>query len=570
MGDADLTKSDRALLSALEAHIAIVAKGNPSRFVLLVCDDAERLVTELERTGNLVARVNDSLGAVGDCVRTALVERLVERRSDRPGAAHLVDPLVARAAEYVLGTDLPSLTSYLTPEALDEVPAIAGRVLVQRFVPALAAIPMGAPESLVEALVRERCGYLEGRPGLGSAVMGDRDVDALLGIAAYAEHAVVLWHGFHKEGAVALAHEIAVATRRRGAVALFAVSQANWDIERVLLSNTEKQLLEQFLVSDTPPTNAPTSAQGAVPPECSNATTPPSAGPLGTEPVSVTLIPQPLQLQLGETPPQSMLPGIEVGRTLTEESGPPHGELGESPELTHSPETVGPGQGSDRSTTPRQRTSTWPGRVSSATMIGLLFVPAGIAGIWVVSHLEPLRPSEDVAPLTVSSDGDSTMSSESNADNASIGATTSPVVAVPGPIGTSTHPHGAGRTPRATRTGLDRIQSIDAALQDGRRAQALADLGRMLDEIRPIDSESRDLRLALIARLTLCNEPSVLDRLLSLAEPATAPRLERLAALRALVERRPLLDEVLRARVARLAEFDADDEVRRLARAASG
>jgi hypothetical protein len=92
----------------------------------------------------------------------------------------------------------------------------------------------------------------------------------------------------------------------------------------------------------------------------------------------------------------------------------------------------------------------------------------------------------------------------------------------------------------------------------------------MLDEIRPIDSESRDLRLALIARLTLCNEPSVLDRLLSLAEPATAPRLERLAALRALVERRPLLDEVLRARVARLAEFDADDEVRRLARAASG
>jgi hypothetical protein len=49
MGETALTAEELALVASLEEHLAAVARGEASRFVLILSDAGERVVSEVEQ-----------------------------------------------------------------------------------------------------------------------------------------------------------------------------------------------------------------------------------------------------------------------------------------------------------------------------------------------------------------------------------------------------------------------------------------------------------------------------------------------------------------------------------------
>ncbi|MEZ0230512.1 MAG: hypothetical protein ACAI25_17960, partial [Planctomycetota bacterium] len=107
------------LARALENAIASVVTG-PSKLVLALSDDGSELdasfAAALDTTRRRAVHVRLAPGLeIGARAHGGLVDALRERTSGRPGVAAILDPLIRSAASFVLGKDLWSLESFLTP-----------------------------------------------------------------------------------------------------------------------------------------------------------------------------------------------------------------------------------------------------------------------------------------------------------------------------------------------------------------------------------------------------------------------------------------------------------------------
>jgi len=573
MGETALTAEELALVASLEEHLAAVARGAASRFVLILSDAGERVVAEVERRGALVVRVPPGEGSLGERTRAALVARLVERRDGRPGVAALVDPLISRAAEYVLGTDLPSLESYLTPEALDEVPAVAGRALVQRFVPALATVLAGVPESIIETLLRERSGWLEGRPGLAEVVRrSDTPLEVLLGIAVRAERGLLVWHGCVEQGAAARAHEVAVSATGHGAVTALTVSRATWDLERVLLDETERDRLERFSTTGT----GLGAALETMPPVTPAARVPvaESRTALLTSPSlphpSVTpdrLGPQPVTLERERALPLAVSAPIRAVATPVEASSALQNPTLAADALTPRPKHA------------RQRSRGWPSRPTAAALI---VVPAGIAAIWAIArrnssvlddHGNPIaivEVAKDIADTADTAEASSVTESNTTASVQSRSPAT-PRIKRPEGDAVATSSTAAQASPLQASfdsgsTLAAKLRVIDKAIAAGRRPEVVILIERVLDRPEGKEPFAHELKLALLTRLgPFVDDERVLNRLLGDLDPSAAQD-ERRVAISALARYRESLDERTKSRIAVLASSDRDDFVQQQAR----
>jgi len=243
-------------VAALEQHIVDVAAGAPSRFVLALSQDLETLaprMEELERSAasrGLHVRVPAGSGSLLDRGFQALLARLTERREGRPGVAKLLDPLIERGAEFVMGPDLPQVRDYLSPAELDEVPAIASRVLLQRFVPALAST-FALPEDLLDALMRERTGTTGPKPGAAQVLSARARSEALRQLGELAKRSgapIVLDFGASSEHGAAAAHELASSLPASGFVLLLGALSERFSAEATLLSPDERKRIEASTV----------------------------------------------------------------------------------------------------------------------------------------------------------------------------------------------------------------------------------------------------------------------------------------------------------------------------------
>jgi hypothetical protein len=168
------------VLRSLENQVASVCMGAPSRIVRLRVGIVEKLEATAGRRAIVVRVPGTPL--------EALVGELGRRVDGRPRAAVLVDPLVRELAPQALGEEFAGLAEYLTAEALDEVPALAGRVLLARVAPVVAVEAGVAPE-VVAALIAVRV-------GVGAFEVPAGDVLRALGrVAARAHVAIVLVGG---------------------------------------------------------------------------------------------------------------------------------------------------------------------------------------------------------------------------------------------------------------------------------------------------------------------------------------------------------------------------------------
>lgn len=250
--------------------IAAVATGGPSRLALALTGSEAELasgfarIVETTRRRALHVRVDPG----PDLVRRALaglVFSLRERVAGRPGSAALLDALVKNAASFVLGNDLWSLEAFLAPEALDEEPAVASRILQTRFVPALAAQLPSVPRELVVALLSERTGSGSELAAIAGALEPIELLRALARIAARAGSAIVFSVSCSGESTAAGAVEAAgvVESVPAGVVWAIGCRKDSWELQRAGLDEVSRGRIEKAQKAPSAP--LPVAAAPAAP-----------------------------------------------------------------------------------------------------------------------------------------------------------------------------------------------------------------------------------------------------------------------------------------------------------------
>jgi hypothetical protein len=242
----------------LENAIAQVLVGGPSRLFLALAPSATEVGASFaEAARNTRGRTLVVPVASGPSLETRALEALVPalraRTQGRPGVAGLLDPLIRSAAAFVLGSDQWSLEAFLKPEALDEVPAVASRVLLQRFVPALAAQLPGVPVELLTALVTERTGSGDASAAL-AAIEPRPLLEAVARIAARAQAVIVFSCPQATDHAAAAALDAACAleTAPQACVWALGCTEEAWTVQRALLSEAERRAIEAALRKAAP------------------------------------------------------------------------------------------------------------------------------------------------------------------------------------------------------------------------------------------------------------------------------------------------------------------------------
>jgi hypothetical protein len=338
------------LARTIENAVAAVVAGSPSRLLLCLADEGGELAASfdevLETTRRRALHVRLAPGAgLAERALAGLVPALGERHRGRPGVAALLDPLIKSAASFVLGKDLASLESFLAPEALDEVPAVAKRVLLTRFVPALAAQLPEVPRELLAALVEVRTG-----PGstatadpTGGTLSPSELLHALAVVAASAGGAIVFSCPDATESAAANALEAATALGTAPAGVLWALGCAKsaWDVQRALLDDGERARIEDAVrvSSPAPPAAATPAPSVAAPTPAEAPAAAPNPGPSAANaprilapraraaaarrapPPSapgVTPLAMPRVLGLDETPPLAIPKPLKLKKELAE------------------------------------------------------------------------------------------------------------------------------------------------------------------------------------------------------------------------------------------------------------
>ncbi len=245
------------LARALENAIASVVMG-PSKLVLALSEDGSELeasftaAQETTRRRTVHIRLAPGVG-IGARAHVGLIDALRERTNGRPGVAAILDSLIKGASSFVLGKDLWSLESFLTPEALDEVPAVAARVLLTRFVPALAAQLPDVPRELLAALLAERTGSDEASLSAIAGAMAPADLLRAIGRVAARSNAVVVFScAVATDFAAASALEAAASLEPGPTNVLWALGSRRdaWEVQRSLLDDDERRRVERAL---TPP-----------------------------------------------------------------------------------------------------------------------------------------------------------------------------------------------------------------------------------------------------------------------------------------------------------------------------
>ena len=251
--------------------IAAVATGAPSRLALALtgseADLASGFARIVETTRRRALHVRVDPGP--DLVRRALaglVFSLRERVAGRPGSAALLDALVKNAASFVLGKDLWSLEAFLAPEALDEVPAVASRILQTRFVPALAAQLPSVPRELVVALLSERTGSGSELAGIAGSLEPIELLRALARIAVRAGSAIVFSVSCSGESAAAGAVEAAGVLEAVPAGVVWAIGcrKDAWELQRAGLDEASRVRIEKAQKAPSAP--LPVAAAPTAPP----------------------------------------------------------------------------------------------------------------------------------------------------------------------------------------------------------------------------------------------------------------------------------------------------------------
>jgi hypothetical protein len=150
-----LSSSDPVAPPRLEDFLDAVALDGRSRAMLVRGDTlalAQRRVAALALHGVraiVVEPVRDPRSLIEGLVRA--LRRPAS--NGRVAVATLVDPLLSIVAPFVLGADHAAMAPLLDPGALDERPALAGKLLVGRFAQALHARFPQASIELVAALL---------------------------------------------------------------------------------------------------------------------------------------------------------------------------------------------------------------------------------------------------------------------------------------------------------------------------------------------------------------------------------------------------------------------------------
>ncbi|MBI3726261.1 hypothetical protein HY251_20235 [bacterium] len=175
----------------------------------------------------------------------------------RSQVAALVDPLVARFSACALGIDERIAAPYLTPDALDEEPPMAARLLERRFAPAIAARVPECSSRLVRALLLERAGIA----GELDATLAALDpFTALRGLGALAARASVpLVIAVDQNDAVdvrALAGAVTRLHAAPGLVVAITFLRTLWDEKRDALIEPERQRIEENRLVLEPPSLA--------------------------------------------------------------------------------------------------------------------------------------------------------------------------------------------------------------------------------------------------------------------------------------------------------------------------
>ncbi|HZV02072.1 MAG TPA: hypothetical protein VFF73_35515 [Planctomycetota bacterium] len=249
---------ETVLARDLENAIAQVLVGGPSRLFLALAPSATQVGASFaEAARNTRGRTLVVPVSSGPSLETRALEALVPalraRTNGRPGVAALLDPLIKSAAAFVLGSDQWSLEAFLKPEALDEVPAVASRVLLQRFVPALAAQLPGVPVELLTALVTERTGSGDASAEL-AAVPPRALLEAVARIATRAQAVIVFSCPAATDHAAAAALDAACAleTAPQACVWALGCTEEAWSVQRALLSDAERRAIEAALRKAAP------------------------------------------------------------------------------------------------------------------------------------------------------------------------------------------------------------------------------------------------------------------------------------------------------------------------------
>lgn len=586
----DTARFDPAAVTSLERHVAEVGAGSPSRFVLVLGDDQDAVrhgFDELERRASpraLFVRVADGPGPFEERAYAALVARLAERRGARPGVALLVDPIVQRGAEFVMGPDLGTIQAYLTPEALDEVPAVASRVLVQRFVPAIVQSLSGVKEDLLETLLRERSGSLDGRPGLAE-VLGRRprsEAFSELGeLAKRAGCALVLGLGRSLEHVAAPALEVASSLPRAGAfLVLHGAREELWTAEATLLSEEERRRVAGFVVKHTNvvlatevPVVAPQEKPAVVAHDSRRVPVQihEAIGPrMGVKPTTRRLV---APAASGAQAATAVAVAAPVTAARKSARMAPVGEA----------------------TPVRKRASV----AKKCAVYGLPFVFVAGLGAFVLREQLPSTARQPVVAIVTTHGSPSagvTLAPPLSSTRTAIPSPASPnpprlasdtkKTGGPGPakkgqapvVTPPSTPTGSNKAPTLEQL-VDYARAIDTARSSAEKIFALdraswgipspdirlAQVERLLDTTVASSSDGASLRVALVQKLgELRTETRAVDRLIAIAAEPSGLRAERIAAITAL-RSGVAVAPAARPTVERLAASDADPEIRRTA-----
>jgi len=191
-------------------------------------------------------------------------------------------------------------------------------------------------------------------------------------------------------------------------------------------------------------------------------------------------------------------------------------------------------------------------------MTAIVAVPAGVLGIVAIARYFPTIGDPETAVLvsaTSREGGEAGVVTFSTCEGRDKGAGVARVASRQ----TAANAEVVGAT-----SDLDRIREVDRLTNGRDPQQGLALITRLLEQFPPKHREGRSLRLALIDRLALIRGTGSAECLLGLVEPASAPREEKLVALKILLGRKDFLDLHVRQRIARLGEFERDADAQAL------
>lgn len=270
---ADVAAVHRSASSALERLVQTTALDGRTRTALVLGETGNgktHVLARLRRavTGRAVfASVTspDPTSLLASIVEALSVDLRRPLSAEEPPAgsrprgqvALLVDRLVTAFTTAALGADEQVAAPYLGPDALDDEPAIALRLLERRFAPTVASRVPGCPEALVRALLLERA---SGRGQLETALHETDPFVALRGLGALGERAgVPIVVSMDQNDAIDVRTLAGVVTRLHsipGLVVVITFLRTAWDARRDSLIEPERQRIEENRLALAPPTLA--------------------------------------------------------------------------------------------------------------------------------------------------------------------------------------------------------------------------------------------------------------------------------------------------------------------------